>query len=250
MNMHGIVKISDLYARFEADDCRSRASTKAMRKIAFETCLAAVGDRDLERFGAEEARALQRALRATFKAVTTNSYLRMVSPVFSFAAELGLIEENPIARLKPLRESRKRIEVYSQEEIESLLSACDRLQGLWARRIWQTRILLAVGAGLRRGEVLNLTVRDIDFESGCIWVSAKRDTAETWSWDLKGYADRKTPLPKALAERLTAIIAELPPRQPYVAISPKRYQGCLALRAVGKWTDALSNLPDGNFRQP
>jgi integrase len=57
-------------------------------------------------------------------------------------------------------------------------------------------------------------------------------------------------LPKVLADALAEAVAELPAGQPYVALSPQRYRGCLRLLSAGRWTEPLSNLPDANFRQP
>ena len=44
---------------------------------------------------------------------------------------------------------------------------------------WELLIRMALCTGMRRGELLNLTWRDINFERVCVDVSPKQDTKET-----------------------------------------------------------------------
>jgi len=244
--------LSCLFSQFLAEARGSRSSTIEMRRRAMDYCLAALGDIAVERFDLAAARQLQRTLVDAPQrgAVSTNSYLRMLSPVLTYAVEIGWMAENPLRSLRKLREPRKRVEVYRRAEVDALLAACRTLRHPASQRAWRLRILLAVTAGLRRGEVLNLQIASCDFERGEIWVRAQDERPDGWRWGVKDYEDRKVPLPPVLADALTATLAELPDGQPYVAITPQRYRGCQRLRREGKWTDELSNLPDPNFRKP
>ena len=58
--------------------------------------------------------------------------------------------------------------MFSKNEFKRILSAA-RLP------IWKARIMLAKTAGLRRGEVLNLTLSDVDFAKSKIIVQPKKD---------------------------------------------------------------------------
>jgi integrase len=245
-------QLSEVFALFRDEERGTRSSTRQMRRLVMDYCLAAVGDIAVSEFGFEQARKVQRYLvdSPDRNAVSANSYVRMLSPVFEYAVDAGIITENPLRFLKRLREPHKRIEVYSADEVTALLAACDRMRHPDSRRAWRLRVLLATCAALRRSEVLNLLVRDVDFDRGEIWVQAKPERPETWTWGLKDYEDRKVPLPPVLARELAAVMAELPEGQPYVALTPKRYRGCQRLRAAGQWTDELGNLPDMNFRKP
>jgi len=47
---------------------------------------------------------------------------------------------------------------------------------------------------MRRGELLNTTWQDIDFERKTIDVAPKEDTKETWEWHIKDTDRRTLPL--------------------------------------------------------
>jgi len=248
--MHSL--LSDLFARFRTEECGTRIATRKLRKQAMNHCLTAVGDITLHEFGYAEARRLQRYLveSPARNAVTANTYLRMLEPVFELACYQGDLAENPLRAIRRLREPKKRIETYSRAEAEALVAACESMRHRATTRAWRVRILLALCAGLRRGECLNLHVGDIDFEAGWIWVRAKAERPESWAWSVKDYEDRKVPLPEILADTLAEAIAELPAGQPYVALTPRRYRGCQRHRQAGTWSEELACLPDQNFRQP
>jgi len=244
--------LSEHFRRFAEEECGTRITTRKMRQRAMNHCIKAVGDIPLSNFGFDAARRLQRYLVESpdRNAVSANSYLKMLEPVFELARYEGALAENPLRLLRKLREPRKRIAVYEADEIGALLMACDRLRNPESRRVWRTRIMLSVCAGVRRGEGLNLNIRSIDIDRGEIWVCAKRETPQSWAWSIKDYEDRKVPCPKALADHLASVIAELPPGQPYVSLTPKRYRRCQQIRTEGNWTYELSTTPDMNFNKP
>lgn len=249
--MHS-TRLSEFFSRYTREECGTRISTRKMRQRAMNHCVAAVGDIPVAKFGFDAARKLQRYLveGPERNAVSTNSYLKMLEPVFELACYEGAVAENPLRLLRKLREPRTRIQTYEAPEVGALLKACDVLRNVDSRWIWRVRIMLAVCAGLRRGEALNLNIKDIDFERGEIWVCRKRETTETWAWGVKDYEDRKVPCPQALSRQLARVVADLPERQPYVSLTPKRYRGCQRLRAQGKWSYELSMFPDMNFNKP
>ena len=113
--------------------------------------------------------------------------------------------------------------------------------------IWKARILLAKTAGLRRGEILNLTLNDVDFAKGKIVVQPKEDTKYTWRWSVKDKDVRELPLVDKAAQLLIDIQAELPEGQPYLLLPPRRYQYLMSLKAKGKLKYELCKCPDDNF---
>jgi len=65
--------------------------------------------------------------------------------------------------------------------------------------LWKARILLAKTVGLRRGEILNLTVNDVNFDKAKIIVPPKADSKHTWRWVVKDKERREFPvLPNGL----------------------------------------------------
>ena len=102
-------------------------------------------------------------------------------------------------------------------------------------------------AALRRGEVLNLTVDDIDFAREILYVQAKKETQHTWRWQPKDKDLRALPLVPELSKVLTAILECLPEGQPYLMITPKRYQQIQQLRRMGQLPHRIRKCPDENW---
>jgi integrase len=92
-----------------------------------------------------------------------------------------------------------------KEEFDRILSAV-------RSPVWKARILVAKTAGPRRGEVVNLTLSDIDFAKGRLIVQPKEDTRYTWRWVVKDR--REVPLVDEVAQLLIDIQTELPEGQP------------------------------------
>ena len=103
--------------------------------------------------------------------------------------------------------------------------------------------MVALFTALRRGELLNCTWGDIDFEEQTIKVSPKVDTAETWEWRIKDTDRRTLPLTDELAQLLVDHQAGQPEGYPYVFVPPARYDYIQQeLCAKGKWTYSDSRL--------
>jgi integrase len=94
---------------------------------------------------------------------TVNRYLNTLSHALTVASvEWEWFEENPLRRVRRLKEPRGRVRFLSDDERERLLEACrqsseDRLFPL---------VVLALSTGARRGELLGLRWPDIDLERG------------------------------------------------------------------------------------
>ena len=65
---------------------------------------------------------------------------------------------------------------------------------------WELLIVSALSTAMRRGELLNTTWADIDFEKLTISVSPKGDTKHTWEWRIKDSERRTLPLTTEVAE--------------------------------------------------
>ena len=96
---------------------------------------------------------------------------------------------------------------------------------------------------MRRGELLNCTWGNIDFEEETIKVSPKADTSETWEWRVKDTDRRTLPLTGELVQLLVDHQSKQPVEYPYVFVPPARYDYIQSeLRAKGKWTYSDSRL--------
>ena len=117
---------------------------------------------------------------------SVNTHIKMVKRIFSLAVKRGQLEKNPFDGLPLLRVARKQVRLLNDQE-------CERLLRAMPNPLWRARFLLGKTAGLRRGEVLNLTVNDIDFENNKIIIQAKPDTEATWRWVVKDKERREVP---------------------------------------------------------
>ncbi len=74
------------------------------------------------------------------------------------------VEENPIYKVNKPKEPRGRIRFLEDDERLRLLQACKNSSNPHLHPI----VVLAISSGMRRGEILNLTWKDVDLEKGRI----------------------------------------------------------------------------------
>jgi len=96
---------------------------------------------------------------------TVNRELQVLSRVLSMAYENGVIDSNPMSRVRRLREPLPRERYLTSEEEERLIKALtpygEHLQAL---------VILGLETGLRLGELLSVCWQDIDFERRSVYV--------------------------------------------------------------------------------
>jgi len=174
------------------------------------------------------------------RSASVNTHIRLVKRIFSLAVKRGQLERNPFDGIPLLKVPRKPVRIFSKDEFYRILASA-------RSSIWKARILLAKTAGLRRGEVLNLTVNDVDFAKGRIMVQPKEDTKHTWRWVVKDKDRREVPLVDKAAQMLIDIQTELPEGQPYLLLPARRYRYLMRLKAEGRLKYELGKCPDDNF---
>ena len=91
------------------------------------------------------------------------------------AVKRGQLEKNPFYGISLMKVPQKTVRLINENEFRRLITAAQN-------PFWKARILIAKTSGLRRGEVLNLTVNDIDFAKSKIIVQPKPDSNGTWRW--------------------------------------------------------------------
>jgi integrase len=195
----------------------------------------------VQEFSYADAEDFQNWLAEKVKLRTANSYIKCVRVPFSWAVRRGWIEANPFDGLKPYRVPDVEVRTYTAAEIRKLLDAARNT--LMKGRIWA-----AVGSGLRRGEIYNLTWDDIDAERQMITVRAKDDDHDkgTWGWAPKDYEHRQVPIPPQLNNLLLLLRTDLPIDQAYPFLTEKRY--FTLRRRIGELPERVRNTPDDNKR--
>jgi len=87
---------------------------------------------------------------------------REVRFLFSWLKRMGYIEESPFAQIKNIRLPQKIVQPYTAEEIGRLLACCDT-RFYWGSRS-RAMILVLLDTGVRRTELVNLDLADVDLE--------------------------------------------------------------------------------------
>jgi integrase len=224
-----------------------RASTHKEYRSAMEDFIRVVGDIDYLRVSLSDAEQYrQRCLNRGNTPATVAKKLTEIKCVFNAAVERNQLEENPLRHIKMPKCSQNEINIYTDDECERILKAARDLteRSSDQRRLrWDLLIVVALSTGLRRGELLNCTWQDVDFEQQTVRVSPKANAAETWEWLIKDTDRRMLPLTDELAQFLADHQARQPEGHPYVFVPPLRYDYIQnQLRAKGKWTYSDSRL--------
>lgn len=96
---------------------------------------------------------------------TTVRYLAVLSHAFSVAMkEWGWVTANPLRNVSKPVEPRGRVRFLDKDECSRLLDAC---KGSDSEALY-TIVALALTTGMRRGEIMALRWRDIDFDAACL----------------------------------------------------------------------------------
>jgi integrase len=124
---------------------------------------------------------------------TVNRYLISLSGVLAKAAgEQEYIETSPMTKVKKLDEPEGRIRFLSEQERDALLDACRNSR---SKQLYPITVL-ALSTGMRRGEILSIRWRDVDFDRKRIVL-----------YDTKNGSSRQVPLAGAATEELKSMLA-------------------------------------------
>jgi len=234
------ISISMLCMEYLAVNKTIEQSTAELTERAFRHLKAAVGNIGMDKFSYEFAERFQAWLIETGRnRVTANIYVKAIKPAFNWAKRHEWIESNPFDGLKLFKIPKKRIRRFEPWEFQAIFDNCPN-------KLWRARVLLGK-TSLRRGEVLNLTVDDIDFSREIIYISSKENTAHTWQWHPKNKNLGWLPLIPELNKLLVDLMVELPDGQPYLLLKPQRYWRVLELKRRGRLLDRIAKCPDNNF---
>ena len=170
---------------------------------------------------------------------SANCYLGMLKSFFSWLARRRYIVSSPFEGITLYKVVQKKYAIYTPDEIKRIYSVSDDL--------WTLIISLAL-CGMRISEILNLCVKDIDFENNRIKITPKKDTAETWRWDIKDYHEAYVGLDESLTRILIARCEKLE-KMPYVNLKPKYWLRNIRKRDEGCLRQRQRNNPWGNFNR-
>src|SRR5205807_3794219 len=108
----------------------------------------------------------------------------ILSHAFTMAVrEWQWCDDNPVCKVRKLKEPRGRVRFLSEEERQRLLESCQVSSNPYLHTI----VVLALSTGARRGELLSLHWRDVDLKRGMLTFRETKN-GETHSVPLTGYA--------------------------------------------------------------
>ncbi len=184
------------------------------------------------------------------KKKTANGYFSNYRPFWKWLYENGHIETNPFNGIRLFRITESRRKTFTAYELSSMVQV--------ASRLWRVRICLGL-LGMRRGEVLNLTVREIN-KSGQnphILIQPKKKTETTWEWGIKDHAIRMIALPEQMrfADYVVKLHRDLVRLQedlkdnPYVCLENKYYRKLIDWQRNNELRYEHIQDPTGNYQR-
>ena len=105
------------------------------------------------------------------KNATINRYKAALSVVFSYACRYFDLPENPVRLIPSRPENNQRTRYLSTSERVKLFGACKASH--WSKLY--LIVLMAITTGARKGELLNLTWQDLDFERQTAFVKVTKN---------------------------------------------------------------------------
>ena len=221
---------------------REKNSTQRWRRQAWRHLIAAVGNIALDDFCYADIEDFETYLYSQdFSQNGVRSYLKAVGTVIAWSVRRGLRSDNPFVGYKYPRRIEYDIFTYNQTDADSLRAAAHTSR-------WQALIEVALSAGLRRGEALNLRIEDVDFERNTITIQPHKGTWNTWPWRPKSDRTRKLPLTPAVSRLFCEILEEeIPDGQPYLLLTDKQYDSKRDKYRQGALTERERLTPDSGF---
>jgi len=130
---------------------------------------------------------------------TKNNKLKFARGFCRYLLRLGLIPDNPAARIPYLRARRQKPYIFTLKELQQILDAARSLRRRYPSLLlgWalETMIFLLYACGLRLGEVLKLKLRDVDLEERILSL-----------WNTKFHKERLVPFSPAVGQKLRAYL--------------------------------------------
>jgi integrase/recombinase XerD len=110
------------------------------------------------------------------KSNTINNRIRALKAFFGFLEREDIIKKNIMKKISKLKFKQQIIKTFSEQQINQLLKQPDKNTFSGLRDY--TLILLLLDTGLRISEALNLKIKDINLETGTIFVSRGKGDKE------------------------------------------------------------------------
>jgi len=224
-----------------------RESTNKEYSSAMEDFIKVIGNMDYTKVTMQQGEFYRQAcLDRGNSPATVAKKLRHLRRLFQLAVKRQQIDDNPFAYLDKPKSPKRKVNIYNTQECERMVKAAREYCKEWNLETnvkWDLLIVVALSTAMRRGELLNCTWNDVDFEKQTIEVSPKDSTGETWEWKIKDHEQRTLPLTDEIVHLLADHQSKQPYGHPYVFVPKRRYRFIQKkLRPAKKWTLSDSRL--------
>jgi site-specific recombinase XerD len=120
----------------------------------------------------EHVEAFITELLERFKPATAHNRYRALRSFFGWLIDEGEIKDSPMGRMKPPRLPEAAPPVLRDTELRAVLAACERDKSFEGRRD-EAIIRIFADTGIRRGELLGVTLDVVDLDGGSLRVTGK-----------------------------------------------------------------------------
>ena len=141
------------------------------QKAKLDYWLTSIGDKLIVEIATAEITSVLDGLSSRLSNATVNRYKAAISVVFSYACREFDLPDNPVRHIRSKPENNERTRYLSDDERARLFEACRASQ--WSKL--HLLVLMAITTGARRGELLNLTFSDIDFDRQTAYVQTSKN---------------------------------------------------------------------------
>jgi integrase len=159
--------LSELFRQYESDYLCDRArSTRYQLQRFLAQVLRDLGDLPLSELTPDALRELKRRLSATRKPGTVHKYLSRLDTVLKIAVEdYEWLAVNPMKKVKRPTASAGVVRYLDAQELPRLLDAARHSRN----KLLYPLVVLALGTGGRRGELLGLRWEEVDIQGGVVY---------------------------------------------------------------------------------
>ena len=225
-----------------------RATTPSETSRSTKDFVECVGDIDVQEVRYEHGeRFIQYCLEHKLSAGTVTKKVKHLKRVFQLAEDRGQLERHPLRKLRPPKVAKRKVRVFTDQECDELCKAARQYEEKGRPVKWELLIRMCLATGMRRGELMNTTWRNIDFANMTVDVSPKLDRTDTWEWHIKDTDHRTLPLTADLVKMLVELQMSQPEGNPYVFVPMARYEHIQELRRTRQWTIEKGRSPLSKF---
>ncbi|MGA2363428.1 MAG: site-specific integrase [Candidatus Aminicenantales bacterium] len=204
--------------------CRPNKRAPERDEISLAHAKAFFEGKTLQAIGAQGIEGYKAARRAEVAPGTVNRELAAIRTLLVKAVEWGKLESNPMAKVRRFKEPAPRERFLTRDEAGRLIDA--------AAPPLKPILTVALGTGMRRGEILNLKWKDVDSVLGQISITMS-----------KSGKPRKVPMSGAVAEALGAV----PRRGEYVFMNGESGQSVTSMMDAFRAACAAAKITGFRF---